>query len=163
MQFLLPFFAQIVPLSLSHPEHHLISSGFVKAGETVGIRVSSLIAWFHGGLSDTISVYSVRPRTWTFLELLPLEVLHTPQPCTATGTARSRAQLMLHCFSLTFATLQKEQFYCSWYPPSSDTFKQLYSFVLPLLFVCCFADGFFSSTVSFYISSAKILKSEHAS
>lgn len=37
-----PVFVQIVPVSISHAEHYLIFSGFVKAGETAGIRVSSL-------------------------------------------------------------------------------------------------------------------------
>lgn len=39
------------------------------------------------------------------LQLLPLEVLNTSQPCPAPGTACSRAQLMLHCFSLTSGIL----------------------------------------------------------
>lgn len=29
-----PIFVQIVPLSISHQEHYLVFSGFVKAGET---------------------------------------------------------------------------------------------------------------------------------
>lgn len=78
------------------------------------------------------------------LELLPLEVLKTSQPCTVTGTACSQAELMLHYFNLSFGILQKEQFYYSWYPPNSGRFKQVYSLVLPLLFVCCFADDPFN-------------------
>lgn len=63
LPFLVPVFVQLVPLSISHAEHNLISSGFVKAGETVGIRMPSLRAGSYRGLSDTISVYFVTPRT----------------------------------------------------------------------------------------------------
>lgn len=62
-KFLVPVLVQIAPLSISHAEHYLISSGVVKAGETVGIRVSSLRAGSHSGLSDIISVYFVTPGT----------------------------------------------------------------------------------------------------
>lgn len=47
------------------------------------------------------------------LELLPLEVLNTSQPGTVTGTACSRAELMLRYFNFTFGIHKKEQFYYS--------------------------------------------------
>lgn len=103
LPFFVPVFVQIVPLSISHAEHNLISSGFVKAGETAGVRVPSLRAGSPVAFPIQ-SLFTLLHRAHV-LELLPLEVLNTSQPCAVTGTACPRAQLMLHYFSLTFGIL----------------------------------------------------------
>lgn len=132
-----PSFCTNCPLSISHAEHNLFSSGFVKAGETVGIRASSLRTWFHPGLSDRISVYLVRPCTCSGVA--------------ATGGAEHFSALLCYRHGLfpggVNASLlyfwNSQQFYYSCYPLNPCRFKQLCTFVLPLFFVCCLADDYF--------------------
>lgn len=59
--------------------------------------------WFHRSLSDTISVYFVRPRTCSAVAATGGAEHSSALHCYRHGS--SRAELMLHCFSLTSGIL----------------------------------------------------------